>query len=125
MQRTAKVNKEVQPEVINQVDLGPKRIRYQKIGGGSLRMPNRIIKPNQVFLAYPEEIPESFARWIKPLDPVPDKKGKIREVISSTYKIEPRGEDGHWFDVISAEGKIMNAKPLGRVRAEELLKDLS
>lgn len=66
----------LKPKEDNHIDLGPKKIRYQKLGGGSLRMLNRIIKPNQIFSAYPEEIPEAFNRWIKPLDPLPEKKRK-------------------------------------------------
>jgi len=40
------------------------KLRYKKIGGGSLRFKKRIIKQNQIFEAYKEEIPKAFWKSI-------------------------------------------------------------
>lgn len=48
-------------------------IRWRKMGGGSLRfIRGKIIKPNEEFLARPDEIPTAFLRYVAPLDPLPD-----------------------------------------------------
>jgi len=41
------------------------KVKWRKIGGGILRLGNRVIKPNQVFSASPDEIPESFATFVE------------------------------------------------------------
>jgi hypothetical protein len=127
MQRTTKVNSpEVKaPETVIQAAEGPQKILYQKVGGGSLRMPNRIIKPGEKVRLYPHEISEAFRPWLKPLEPEPDIPGVPLKVVQSNYKIQPREEGGVWFDVVNAEGKVQNSKALHKDKAEELLKDLS
>ena len=51
----------------------PGMVRYKKVGGGSFHAKIGgkigIIKPNEVFDARPEEIPEGFRDAVIPLDP--------------------------------------------------------
>jgi hypothetical protein len=131
---TLELKEEVPPEVVTQTDAviqpetGPRKIRYQKIGGGSLRLSldgkQRIIKPGEKFLAYPEEVSDAFKRWIKPLEDVPVIPDIPLNVVNTTFKIVPRGDDNLWFDIVDAQGKVMNSKALHKDKAEILLKEL-
>lgn len=47
---------------------GDGRIQWRKLGRGFFRLPNRIIKPGQIFWAHPSEIPEAFRDTIIPVD---------------------------------------------------------
>ncbi len=103
---------------------------WKKIGGGSLRIGNRIIKPNQTFEAYPEEISPSFRNLIIPVsadasfakstprEPTPE------EVVKEKYTVKPRGESKVWFDVIDSNGKVLNEKALKKETADQLKADL-
>lgn len=108
--------------------------RWQKIGGGSLRMGNRIIKPNEKFEAYPEEIPLSFRKFVIPLSgdatflPIATKEKEKtetpKEVTKSTFEIVPHGKSLYLFDVVSNTGKVTNTKSLKKEVAEALVVDL-
>jgi hypothetical protein len=47
---------------------GEGKIQWRKLGRGFFRLPNRIIKPGEVFWARPDEIPFAFRDTIKPVD---------------------------------------------------------
>jgi hypothetical protein len=109
-----------------------KQIRWKKIGGGSFTLSNlhtsrsKIIKPNEVFTAFPSQIPEAFRSQVIPLDELP----KVPEEVllsapPSVYTIQPKGGSGTWFDVVDAQGKVVNAKGLKKEKAEELVKELT
>ena len=102
--------------------------KYKKIGGGTLRIKGKIIKPNDVFEAYPYDIPKAFKDVVVlvsgtepgPASSASPLKGKV-----ATYEIKPRGASKTQYDVINTEtGKAMNTKPLGKAKAEELKSDL-
>jgi len=96
------------------------KVKFQKIGGGSFRLKNgRIIKPNQIFKAYPSEIPKAFTDLIKPLE---DIKEEPVEIIDTVYTLNSRSVG--WWDVVDIDGKIMNENALRKEAAEELLNNL-
>ena len=119
---------------------------YQKIGGGSLRFPNRIIKSGQKFWVYPESVPDAFKIRVKE---VPDDYGAIvvatvtrpkiegikeLEVIPEKFKmVKALDEDGevikkgksNLYNVMGADEIPLNEKPLRKVKAQELLEALN
>ena len=65
-----------------------KAIKWRKIGGGSLRWNGKIIKPNEIFRARPEEVPLSFRKYLVALEDVP-KPPDIVPVKTFTAHREP------------------------------------
>jgi len=107
--------------------------RFKKIGGGSLRIGKRIIKPGQEFDALPSEISPAFRNMVIPVGgtvnwkdaklapaPVPTPK----EVVPLAYTIQPHGKSALWYDVVDGQGKVLNEKSLKKEVAEKLLADL-
>ncbi len=100
------------------------RIRWRKIGGGSLVLGKRFIKPNQVFLARPDEIPKGFLDCIKPLEDLPEEK-PVKSI--TAYEIRSLGSgalDGYAV-CNKATGKCMSEGVLTRTQADQLLGSLS
>lgn len=98
-----------------------KQVKWRKIGGGTHKIGNRRIKPNQVFFAYPSEIPKGLRDVIVPLkdfempEPI-----QIQEPL---YEVKSRG--GGWYDVINlVSGKAMNEKGMRKEDAEQLKETL-
>lgn len=91
-------------------------------------MPNRIIKPGEVFLAKLDEIPTGFHDVIVCLDKIPKKEQQTKEEKELT-QTEPlftlHDKGGNWYDVINPEGKAINDKSLRRADAEELMEALN
>jgi hypothetical protein len=109
---------------------GAVKLRYRKIGGGSLRLSingqPRIIKSGEVFSALPSEIPQAFKDTIIPLDP--EKAALVSKPpvpAKVSYEIKPRGKSKSLFDVIDGQGKVMNTQPLAKGIAEQLISDLA
>lgn len=97
------------------------KIRWRKFGKGSFRMANgRIIKPGQVFIASPSEIPEGFRDTIVALDELPEEKPL--EVVEGNYRIKSRGPG--WYDVLDSQGKKVNEQALRQDEAKALLESL-
>jgi hypothetical protein len=95
---------------------------FQKVGGGSLRLPGRIIKPNEKFLAFDHEIPKGAWNVIvrlsgTPTSPVPEEVPI--EVKKPTYKLEHRG--GGRYNIVDSEGKVVNENSLNKEEAQEQL----
>jgi len=97
-------------------------IRWKKIGGGSHRLGNRIIKPNQVFSARPDQISESFRDVIIPVDELPLEP---ETVISEAAEFSLKSRGVGWYDVIDGNGKAKNENALRRDAALKLIKTLS
>ena len=97
-------------------------IRWQKIGGGSFRLGNRIIKPNQKFSATEDEIPQAFRDVVIRLGNVPAAvvTPPIKAVDSSYTKARTKGG---W--VVNSSGKVLNEKALKKEVAEKLIEDLA
>jgi len=117
--------------------------QFKKIGGGSLRLNGKIIKPNEVFTAKKEEIPASLRNVIIPLGTtwsnldgdgfqgvnevkkLPEEEKKEIEQAVPKYLVVPRGNSNSWFDVVNAQtGKPINEKALRKDVAEQLKHDL-
>jgi hypothetical protein len=104
----------------------PSKLRWQKVGGGSLRWRNQIIKPGQVFEASLDELPKAFMDILVCLDK--DGLQKVKEGVKKEtqapeflYHLEKdKTSKIHW-NVVNEEGKAINEKPLEKALAEELL----
>jgi hypothetical protein len=119
-----------------------KKITFRKIGGGSFRTADgRIIKPNQTFKAYPDDIPDGFKDVVKALEPLPEESPietvsnfELEEAEQPSEKATPEGdeweiepredEEDAWNVVSTTSRKPMNERPLSRDEAEEFLKTL-
>lgn len=111
---------------------GEQPIRWKKVGGGSLRfIRNKIIKPGEVFVAKPSEIPAAFRDTVIPLDPLP-KEVVAEELVPSpaegapkpgAYEMKKR-DTSNWYDIFDASGKKVNEKALSKEKAEEMLASL-
>lgn len=112
-------------------------VRYRKIGGGSLRWNNRVIKPNQVFSAIPEELPTAFRSHLVAVDPEPEEEVITPEqTLAIEEATEPASSDSErgyrmlhkrsgWYDIVNTvSGKKINEKSLRKSDAEEMLKEL-
>jgi hypothetical protein len=99
---------------------------FQKVGGGSLRLPGRIIKPNERFWAYDSEIPKGAWDVITRLSGTPPTAAVPEEVpikaVKPTYKLEHRG--GGRYNIVDSEGKVLNENSLSKEEAQEKLDQL-
>jgi len=96
------------------------KLRWKNFGFGKfMTRDKRTILPGQEFLADVQDIPVAFRKTIRPLDKVEEDLVPSVEVL---YKVEKRG--GSWYNVVDANGKIMNEKALTKVGAEEFVKKL-
>jgi len=105
--------------------LGEKKVEFRKIGGGSFRMANgKIIKPGQVFKAYPSQIPEGFRDSLIPLEDLPPSPAEKKlDLPPSEYRMVKR-EGSNWWDVFGPGDKKMNEKALTQAKALEHIKGL-
>ena len=118
-----------------------KEIRWRKIGGGSLRyIRGKIIKPNEVFIAKPEEIPRIFRKQvvalediqealdidadIAPVKPFVARRKESSEMEDGAYETKARSR-GWWNVVNKASGKVINEKGLREDAAKELVAELN
>jgi hypothetical protein len=97
------------------------KIKWRKLGGGSFRMKSgKIIKPNQVFEASLDEIPAAFRDVIVPVDKLPEELPL--EVVGMNYTVVSKGPG--WYNVIDAQGKVVNEKSLRLPEAKALMESL-
>lgn len=119
------------------VEEGEKRLWFKKLGGGSLRLniggKNRIIKPNEKFLAKLSEIPLAFRDSALPLEDIVIKETPpVEQAVKSSFEVRPRGKSKSMFDVFQKIGeedgepkwKKLTETPLPKAKAEDLKKDL-
>lgn len=120
-----------------------KKLRYQKIGGGSARLKldgrKQIIKPNQKFEAYPEEIPEAFKDTLILLEgQIVVKQKESPKVKIFGVKKRPKtegdedpgknknGKEKSWYNVVNKDTKeAMNPQPLTQGAAKKLAESLN
>lgn len=108
------------------------KVRWKKLGGGSFRMGNKIIKPGETFWAFPSEIPKPFRDVVVALDATvvfekeKAKEKKLEEQIKgnkSAFTIKKR-EGSQWFDVFDSQEKKINEKGLSEEKANKFKEDL-
>jgi len=103
------------------------KIKFKKIGGGSFKFQGHLIKPNQIFKAYARDIPRAFRDCIIPMEGGTYEETNIVEEIKTDgkpiFKIEPKGRG--WFNIVNADGKVINEKALRDDEAKEMLKELN
>jgi hypothetical protein len=108
---------------------GRKKIKFRKIGGGTLRGLSGypIIKPGQVFEAYLDEIPARFLGSLQCLDP-----NALAEQLNQQTSPAPKEitwkilqtKPGKW-DVVGINGKAINESSMTEAEATELAKALN
>ena len=135
MERTRRVTKTIvippqiaedviTPAVPADVELVRKPIRWKKVGGGTFLWNNHFIKQNQVFLAYPEDIPKQFRDLVVPLEEIVEPLAILQKVEidnSIIYTLEE--ESGKW-NIIDSQGKKLNERLLTLEEANRILKAL-
>lgn len=105
-----------------------KLVRYRKIGGGSLRIDGRIIKPNQTFSIDPDRIPKAFLSTLVCLEP--DRLSEVLEIpvkkVDTTfYEIREKTAKG-WFGVYRrSDGKELTTKTLKEADAIAMVETLN
>lgn len=108
-------------------------VRYKKLGGGSFLITiegkQHIIKPNQEFNCFPEDIPENFRDRVISLDehakahPPLEPKSTASPPAELEYFVKPKG--GGFYDVVDQWGKVQNEKGLREDKAKELIESLT
>lgn len=100
------------------------KITWKKLGGGSFRLASgKIIKPNQVFEAYPEDIPVAFRDRVVPVNPDDLPQEYPLEVVKANYQVIFKSPG--WYDVVDGNGKVVNEKRLRSEDAKRLVEQLS
>ena len=115
-----------------------KKPLWKKIGGGSLRLGGRIIKPGQVFEANPEEISKGFRKLVIPQsadavftdkapsaapEPPPEKIVKPKYSLKERpgYTMEQKGKSPLWYNVLNAEGEVITEKAVKKAEAVKMI----
>ena len=106
-----------------------KPLMWRKLGGGSMRLGNRIIKPNERFSATVEEIPESFRDLVHCLDAEALKEAEkttsnLLQGTEKLYKMK-KIQGTKTYNVLGPEKKKINQEPLSRKDAMELRDSLN
>ena len=94
---------------------------WKKLGKGGLRWKNRIIKPGQIFEAFKEELPAAFLDTLEEVEPEIGKP-KVPETKKMQFS-KKQAEDDLW-NIVDANGRILNEVPMSEEEADELLKEL-
>lgn len=96
---------------------------WRKKEGAAFRLGNgKKIKPNEIFKAYPREIPPAFRDLFELLE---GDENAVERVITAPSKFTLGEREDGMFDVVDPDGKCINDAPLGKEDAEKLLIALS
>ncbi len=105
------------------------KTKYKKLGGGNFRLSNgKIIKPNQVFWAYPKEISPAFKKLVIEMeDPKkePEETNDENIITKKDFGYALKHEGAGWFSIIDANGKKITETKMRRKDAEEALSKLN
>ena len=99
----------------------PEPIKWKNIGKSFRTRGGRIIKPNQVFEVLESEIPQAFRDILVPVEPIPAEP--VLKVSGSGYQLRHRGNN--WYDILDAQGKVVNEKALRQDEARKMLEALA
>jgi hypothetical protein len=110
-------------EPVDTTDPTGELIRWRKKGGGTFRLTSgKIIKPNQVFSARMDEIPELVRKqFVEQLTGDPD-SGPVK-VAEANYTL--RVKSPGWFDIVDSSGKKMNERAMRQVDARKMIEGLT
>lgn len=110
------------------------QVQYVKIGGSefTLQHPTRVYKKGIPFWAFPYEIPKAFRDIVVPVTETiahlheneKAREKRIEETALTSAKYEMKERTIGWWDVLNAEGTIMNEQALRKEAAKELLESL-
>ena len=101
----------------------PGMCTWRKKEGATFRLGNgKKVKPNEVFKAYPREIPPAFRDLFELLE---GDENAVERVITAPSKFAIGEREDGMFDVVDPDGKCVNDVPLGKEDAEKLLLALS
>jgi len=116
--RTRKVAVEevVETKAVEPITVEVPLTTFKKLGGGCLYLPNRIIKPNQVFTYDINQIPKSFLGSLQIMEEQRDTPAKVK--VAAKYFLK-EVEEGKW-NVVNKAGKPINEEPLTEKDAQEL-----
>lgn len=101
----------------------PGLIKWKYFGKKPFRIRGgrKIVKPNETFDAAESEIPQAFRDLIVPVKPLASEPPV--EVIDSGYQLRHRA--GNWYDILDAQGKVVNEKALRQDEARRMLEALA
>ena len=74
------------------------------------------VKPGDIFLARPDQVPKAFRDVLKPLEKFPTEKEPV--VFKTEYTLQKRAGT-NWYDIVDSKGKVLNTKALKRIEALE------
>jgi len=106
--------------------------KFKKTGGGSFILAGKMIKPGQIFEAFPEDIPEAFRNLLIPIsgetnwEKQKEKASNIvvekEKVVKPVYKLAQHGKGPLWWDIVTETGKDAEGNPIYKVLNEKALK---
>ncbi|NCB26617.1 MAG: hypothetical protein EOM62_14255 [Bacteroidia bacterium] len=97
----------------------PGMCSWRKKEGATFRLGNgKKVKPNEVFRAYPSEIPPAFRDLFELLE---GDENAVERVITAPSKFVIGVREDGLFDVVDPDGKCLNDEPLGEEDAKRLL----
>ena len=99
-----------------------KKIRWRNMGG-TFRTSNRKIKPNQVFTATIDEIPQAFRDVIVPVDELPKEPEPVTMPLDEQYTLQQKTPG--WYEIIDVNGKVVSEKAMRKEEAENVLEALT
>jgi hypothetical protein len=122
--------KPVETTLVSTVEVNPVpgKIRWKNFSGKTQRniISGKIIKPGEIFTAYPDQISLAFRDVIIALSPIPDESEKPvipANITRMVYTLKPAEKEG-FFDIYNGKDKKMNEIPLEESTAKQLIKDL-
>ena len=106
------------------------KLRYRKCTKGSLHLWNALIKPGQVVLVYPEDIPAENTKDFECLESPEmqewaSEANEEYDVPEELFQVEEKDTHGRFDVVNSITGKAINTKSLRKSEAEELRDSLN
>ena len=107
--------------------------RWKKVGGGSLRISNKIIKPGQIIEVRESEIPMAFRDLLIPLEDAVEEQDRpaqgdtpeVKEEEKKPSVFSAKHKGGGRFNVVDQDDKVMNEEFLTKVEALELIEKLA
>ena len=92
-------------------------------------MGSRIIKPGQVFKAHPDEIPDGFKDVVVRVESAAAAESVAEAPVKAEAPVAKaeyfvKSRSAGYYDVVDADGKLMNEKALRKAAAEALIESL-